>query len=283
MITLAPLHNARMRNIWTLRLFTFAVWLLAAASAIYWVLQISARAAPDPALARADVATGRVDALLPETLAVAHGLGAVGDALAAPQQQAGSSGPDWSAGRFVLSGILAQGSEADGLVMLSVDGKPVQLLRLGQEVEPQVVVQALSRQSVTLANIQNKDQPQLLTLTLGQKAGEQSSAAASVPPPAPPALVQPAPVPNPVPNSAPEAAPPAQPAQAETQTREQEREERRERLAERIAERRNAEQAAQAANNPATNPVGNAAAPARVNTPAPRRSVLADDSLYFSD
>ena len=259
MITLAPLHNARMRNIWTLRLFTFAVWLLAAASAIYWVLQISARAAPDPALARADVATGRVDALLPETLAVAHGLGAVGDALAAPQQQAGSSGPDWSAGRFVLSGILAQGSEADGLVMLSVDGKPVQLLRLGQEVEPQVVVQALSRQSVTLANIQNKDQPQLLTLTLGQKAGEQSSAAASVPPPAPPALVQPAPVPNPVPNSAPE------------------------RLAERIAERRNAEQAAQAANNPATNPVGNAAAPARVNTPAPRRSVLADDSLYFSD
>ena len=272
-----------MRNIWTLRIFTFLAWLLAAGSASYWLLQTSSHASPNPALTRADMAGAKAAALQPDTLAVAHGLGAVGDASAgAAPALAGNSGPDWNPSRFVLSGIMAQGGEEDGLVMLSVDGKPAQLLRVGAEVEPSVVVQALSRQSVTLANTSNAQQPQLLTLKLGAKPGEAGAANASSA--EAPAMQVPAQVLNAPPPAA--AAPavaaaaataPAAEDPAEVAARAAQRESRRAEREERIAERRNA-------NNTANNAANSAQQqPKAADTPAPRRSVLADDNLYFGD
>jgi general secretion pathway protein C len=266
-----------MRNIWSLRLTTFAVWFLAAGSAAYWGLHISAQAAPNPALARADVAGQNARPLQPDTLAVAHGLGAVGDGAVAALQADSAPTVDWNPSRFALSGIMAQGSEKDGLVMISVDGKPAQLLQVGATVEPSVVVQALSRQSVTLANISQPDSPKLLTLKLGEKSNANTGSSPYSPPPAP-AVVEPASTP-PVQLSPQIVVPPpaAQAPDAAPDSARQDREERRARLNERLEQRRNA---GSATGNTASNTTAN---PAKTDSPAPRRSVLSDEHLYFGD
>lgn len=267
-----------MRNIWSLRLTTFAVWLLAGGSAAYWGLQISAQAAPNPALGRADVAGQSSRPLQPDSLAVAHGLGAVGDGAAAALQADSAPTVDWNPSRFALSGIMAQGSEKDGLVMISVDGKPAQLLQVGATVEPSVVVQALSRQSVTLVNISQPDSPKLLTLTLGEKSKVNNGSSPYSPPPAqaavePPAMpVQLSPQIVAPPSAAAPGTPATQASDAAPDSARQDREERRTRLSERMEQRRNT-----------GNATGNAASPAKSDNPAPRRSVLSNDSLYFSD
>ena len=318
MINPEALHNAQMRNIWTIRFLTLALWLLAAASASYWLIQTTARAAPHPALAQATVAGqagGKV--LQPDTLAVARGLGALGDGVVIASVADGGASVDWNPSRFALSGIVAQGSEKDGLVMLSVDGKPAQILQVGATVEPNVVVQALSRQSVTLANISQPDAPVLLTLKLGEHNKTTNAQADSSPaapaaaalggnqapafPPVSAAQTQQAPgFPSvsaaaaaaqaatapafPAPAAAPEAAAPAAESAADA-----ERDARRARLAERLEQRRaanatngnNANSAANAANAANGNKANNASnnAPA----PTPRRSVLSEDNLYFGD
>ena len=295
-----------MRNIWTIRFLTLALWLLAAASASYWLIQTTARAAPHPALAQATVAGqagGKV--LQPDTLAVARGLGALGDGVVIASVADGGASVDWNPSRFALSGIVAQGSEKDGLVMLSVDGKPAQILQVGATVEPNVVVQALSRQSVTLANISQPDAPVLLTLKLGEHNKTTNAQADSSPaapaaaalggnqapafPPVSAAQTQQAPgFPSvstaAAPAAAPEAAAPAAESAADA-----ERDARRARLAERLEQRRaanatngnNANSAANAANAANGNKANNASnnAPA----PTPRRSVLSEDNLYFGD
>ena len=306
MINPEALHNAQMRNIWTIRFLTLALWLLAAASASYWLIQTTARAAPHPALAQATVAGqagGKV--LQPDTLAVARGLGALGDGVVIASVVDGGASVDWNPSRFALSGIVAQGSEKDGLVMLSVDGKPAQILQVGATVEPNVVVQALSRQSVTLANISQPDAPVLLTLKLGEhnkttNAQADSSPAApaaaalggnQVPafPPVSAAQTQQAPgFPSASAAAAPAAAPEAAAPAAESAA-DAERDARRARLAERLEQRRaanatngnNANSAANAANAANGNKANNASnnAPA----PTPRRSVLSEDNLYFGD
>ena len=307
MINPEALHNAQMRNIWTIRFLTLALWLLAAASASYWLIQTTARAAPHPALAQATVAGqagGKV--LQPDTLAVARGLGALGDGVVIASVADGGASVDWNPSRFALSGIVAQGSEKDGLVMLSVDGKPAQILQVGATVEPNVVVQALSRQSVTLANISQPDAPVLLTLKLGEHNKTTNAQADSSPaapaaaalgggnqapafPPVSAAQTQQAPgFPSvstaAAPAAAPEAAAPAAESAADA-----ERDARRARLAERLEQRRaanatngnNANSAANAANAANGNKANNASnnAPA----PTPRRSVLSEDNLYFGD
>lgn len=295
-----------MRNIWTIRFLTLALWLLAAASAVYWLIQTTARAAPNPALAQATVAGqagGKV--LQPDTLAVARGLGALGDGVVIASAADGGASVDWNPSRFALSGIVAQGSEKDGLVMLSVDGKPAQILQVGATVEPNVVVQALSRQSVTLANISQPDAPVLLTLKLGEhnkttnaQADSSSAAPAAAAlggnqapafPPVSAAQTQQAPgFPSASAAAAPAAAPEAAAPAAESAA-DAERDARRARLAERLEQRRaanatngnNANSAANAANAANGNKANNASnnAPA----PTPRRSVLSEDNLYFGD
>ena len=236
-----------------------------------------------PALAQATVAgQSQTASLQPDTLAVAHGLGAVGDGAAQAPVADGAPSVDWNPSRFVLSGILAQGSEKDGLVMLSVDGKPAQILQLGATVEPSVVVQAISRQSVTLANISKADAPVLLTLQLGGKAAAAGQHDASSPAMAAPQAV-PAPAMSPAMQTAAaeplQAAAPAPAATAQPDNNpEAEREARRARMAERIEQRR-------AGNANATNATGNAGSAGNGSNnnaaAAPRRSVLADDNLYF--
>lgn len=284
MINPSPAHNAQMRNIWTTRLLTFTLWLLAAASATYWLIQTTARATPNSVLANATVAgQGKTQQLQPDSLAVAHGLGAVGDSAAAPQTDAAPA-VDWNPSRFTLSGIVAQGSEKDGLVMISVDGKPAQILQVGATVEANVVVQALSRQSVTLANISKPDAPVLLTLKLGEKAAGQSAnatpylgaAAHNLPAAfAAPDAAVPFGTSAPPPQPPPAAAAQANAPEAAADSAGQDREDRRARIAERMEQRRAAN-----ANNPAP---AAPAVPAKADTPAPRRSVLSDDSLYFSN
>ncbi len=166
-----------MRNIWLPRVLTALLWLLAAGGATYWLLQISAKPKTHLALASAKLAQQQRQNHEHDASLIAQGLGglrAPSQASAAADGPASASAVNWLASRFQLAGILAQGHAKDGLVMLKLDGQPAQLLRLGAQVEPHVVVQAISRQSVTLANIENRDAPQLLTLELGKAAGGSS-------------------------------------------------------------------------------------------------------------
>ena len=169
-----------MRNIWLLRLATFGLWALAAASVAYWLLQTTGGDGFAPALAGAETAGAKFQAIVPDTDLVAKGLGAVGPA-ADPHAGGAGGSADLSANRFALLGIMAQGGAQDGLVMLSVDGKPVQLLRVGATVAPHIVIQALSSQSVTLANTAQANAAPSLTLTLGQKTAAAPNAAAATP------------------------------------------------------------------------------------------------------
>lgn len=156
-----------MRNIWATRLLTFFLWLLAAASVGYWLLQTTTRSKPSPALARADLAGGAPAAINPNTLAVAYALGAVGSPPSRTAIALGNA-PDgsWDIKRFRLSGIMAQGSVKDGLVVLSIDGKPAEVLRVGSRIEPNIVLQSLTRQSITLANTQDAEHVQTFILNL---------------------------------------------------------------------------------------------------------------------
>ena len=61
---------------------------------------------------------------------------------------------------------MAQGSVKDGLVVLSIDGKPAEVLRVGSRIEPNIVLQSLTRQSITLANTQDAEHVQTFILNL---------------------------------------------------------------------------------------------------------------------
>jgi len=125
---------------WWLRLSTFVLAALAAASATVWVLKLSAQAvpvqtiAPAPALALSD----------PQAMARSLGGGsnaasALGASIAAPLSH-----------RFKLMGVVSQPAHK-GYALISVDGKPAKPFRVGALLEEGLMLQSVSPRSATLA------------------------------------------------------------------------------------------------------------------------------------
>jgi general secretion pathway protein C len=135
---------------WTVRGTAFALWLLVAASAVYWGLKLAARpatlAAPAPGRAVVAVDPGAVARLLGGSPAAA--------VAAAPSL----------ASRFALVGVVAGARSGGGAAVISVDGKPAKPFRVGTAVDENLVVQAVEGRRAVLGPPGNG--PALLTLEL---------------------------------------------------------------------------------------------------------------------
>jgi general secretion pathway protein C len=123
---------------WTVRGATFALWLLAAASAAYWGLQLGAgpaRVAPP-----ADAAHG-LAAVDPG--AIARLLGGVGAAPAAAPLPSLAS-------RFALVGVVAGERSGGGAAVIAVDGRPARPFRVGSAVDEGLVLQSVQGRRAVL-------------------------------------------------------------------------------------------------------------------------------------
>ena len=116
---------------------TAALWTLAAASAVFWMLRLSA---PADALAPPAAATRLASDADPA--AVARLLGAV------PAANAATVTPE-AASRFALSGVVAYGTTR-GAALISIDGKPPRPWRVGAQLGDGFVLQSVGLRSATV-------------------------------------------------------------------------------------------------------------------------------------
>lgn len=122
---------------WATPAATVALWTLAAASAVFWVLRISA---PADALAPPAATTRVVAAADPG--AVARLLGA------APKVNTVAAAPE-AASRFALWGVIAYGT-TQGAALISIDGKPPRPWRVGAQLSDGYVLQSVGLRAATL-------------------------------------------------------------------------------------------------------------------------------------
>ena len=132
-----------------LSLVTLLIWVVAAASVVYWVLKIVAASRVVPALPALAAPAPTTD-----PVAISRMLGAVA---AAPAAQA------TVASRFTLLGVLA-GTPGGGAALIAVDGKPARPVRVGGAVEEGLVVQSAVGRQVKLAT--DMTGPATLTLEM---------------------------------------------------------------------------------------------------------------------
>lgn len=111
-----------------LRLTTLVLWLLAAASAVFWGLRLST---PSGGLA---VPAVFASPPAPDVQAMARLLGA-GAVAAAPV----ASSPS----RFALVGVLAGRQSGGGAALIAIDGQPSKPFRVGATVDAGLVLQSL--------------------------------------------------------------------------------------------------------------------------------------------
>ena len=127
-----------------IRFVTFAVWMVAAASAAAWLL---------PQWRSASGADGSS----PAPVAMERGVPPAdwGPALTHPQASPGAAAPPTDAAldaaRFKLVGVAGPlKPNGQGVALLSVDGKPAQAYAVGEQVAPQRVVQEVSAHMVRI-------------------------------------------------------------------------------------------------------------------------------------
>lgn len=138
--------------LWSLRITTFALAALAAASAAYWGLNWVAVAPSSPTAVLAGSGTAPVD---PQ--AVARMLGGAG--LAGPAVSAVQASPS----RYTLTGVVA-GSSQRGYALISVDGQPARPFSVGSPVGDALVLQSVIARSAVLGA--TREAPPALTLDL---------------------------------------------------------------------------------------------------------------------
>ena len=129
--------QTRSHQPWGVRLGTLAIWALAAASAAYWGLRLTARppGMPAPTAAPAPVAA--------DMQAMARLLGAV-----TAQTPTAAAAPVSS--RFALVGVLAGQQGGSGAALIAVDGKPAKPYRVGATVDAGLVLQSLGPRQARL-------------------------------------------------------------------------------------------------------------------------------------
>ncbi len=129
---------------WTVRGATFALWLLATASAAYWALKVGSgapRMAPPVTASRAIAAVD--PAAIARLLGSAAPLPAAGLAAAAPVATLAS--------RFTLLGVAAEARSGRGAAVISIDGKPARPYRVGSAVDEGLVLQSVKGRQAVIA------------------------------------------------------------------------------------------------------------------------------------
>ena len=136
--------------LWSLRITTFVLAVLAAASAAYWVLNGATVAPLGPMAALTASGSASVD---PQT--VARLLGGGGARSVAAVQASPS--------RYTLTGVVA-GTSQRGYALISVDGQPARPFRVGSPVGDELVLQSVNARSAELGT--TREAPSALTLSL---------------------------------------------------------------------------------------------------------------------
>jgi general secretion pathway protein C len=135
-------HNRPMQaypqHLWSLRITTFALAALAAASAAYWVLNGVAVSPSSPMAALIASGPAPVD---PQAVARLLGGGDAGVKSVSAVQASPS--------RYTLTGVVAGRSQA-GYALISVDGQPAKPFRVGSPVGDALVLQSVSARSAVL-------------------------------------------------------------------------------------------------------------------------------------
>ena len=130
-------------RLWSLRIVTFALSTLAAASAAYWGLK-AWQAGPPPAAAPA-LAAQTSPSLGPQAVARALGGGL------APAPMAGSTPNAPVASRYTLVGVLA-GISRKGAALISIDGQDAKPVRVGAPVDANMVLLSVSGRRAVLSS-----------------------------------------------------------------------------------------------------------------------------------
>ena len=146
-----PPHTPSL-SLWWLRIATFSVAALAAASAAFWVLKWTGSAPTPTSTPVVLTETGPAD-----PLAVARVLGG-GQTGASTAPVAASA-----ASRFKLTGVVADRSHG-GYALISVDGKPAKPYQVGTQVDNALVLHSVTPRSAALAA--SVDTPATITLDL---------------------------------------------------------------------------------------------------------------------
>lgn len=140
--------------LWRLRIVTFLIAALAAASAAYWVLKWPASASAHSTLTVAFAAATVTD---PQGVARLLGGGQT-EGVAPTGQSQGSA-----ASRFKLTGVVTDRAEG-GYALIAIDGQPAQPYRVGALVRDNWVLHSVAPRSAALAASANT--PASLTLAL---------------------------------------------------------------------------------------------------------------------
>jgi general secretion pathway protein C len=144
---------------WTIRFATFALWLVAAASVVYWGLKfVQGTAAPANTL----VVAAAPSSVAVDSAALARGLGGGPVAQVASAEVAAPSA--LNASRFVLTGVVAAKPNRQGIALIAVDGKPPRPYRVGAQVVDGLLLQSVVGTQVALASA--ADVPAALTLDM---------------------------------------------------------------------------------------------------------------------
>jgi general secretion pathway protein C len=120
----------------------FVIWAAVAATAVFWILRLSASSPSAPAhtVAVSAVATPRGD---------------LARVLGAPAPAAGSLAPAPEpalASRFKLLGVAAprEGGARGGLALIAVDGKPARSFKVGAPIDGELVLQEVHQRGAAL-------------------------------------------------------------------------------------------------------------------------------------
>ena len=128
---------------WRVRGATFALWALAAASAVFWGLKLTGGPSP----VNVPVAPLRpVAAVDPAAIARLLGSAPAAATLAVPTPVASL------ASRLQLVGVVAGERSGGGAAVISVDGKPASPYRVGSAIEEGLVLQSVHGRQAVLAN-----------------------------------------------------------------------------------------------------------------------------------
>jgi general secretion pathway protein C len=176
-----------------IRFATFLVWLLAAASIVYWALQFVSGPSSPLSAAVAAPAAATIDAQ-----ALAKGLGGGAAPAASNPTEAGAAPGPLQAARFVLTGVVVQKSGASqGVALIAVDGKPPRPYRVGTNLTDGVVLHSVKAGKAMLTT--SADAAPGLTLELPQLTTAMVGTAVAARPNLPaPIIAAPAPVQTPI-------------------------------------------------------------------------------------
>ena len=132
--------QTNLNRVWPVRIATFVVFALAAASAAFWSIKVWGVSQPGGAGLAALASAPPLD---PQ--AVAQALGGGASALRVAEAPVASSG------RFVLHGVVADTAHV-GVALIAVDGKPAKPYAVGKVIDGRLLVQSVNGRRAVLAS-----------------------------------------------------------------------------------------------------------------------------------